>query len=168
MGGVTPMASSGMTSGRKVDPLSFALSAVELLKTVQTPADITRVFTELNTNTAIGMVNTEAINVPVETPYGLALQTVDPITGAVSLILPTDVQDAVAAFGGLMGGLPGASGSNLLGDSSAVVGGMIQRLADPALVGKLKEKMEKNVSTSSGTDPRKKVNQSSTTFLSNN
>ncbi len=168
MGGVTPMASSGMSAGRKVDPVTFALSAFELFKTVQTPADITRVFTELNTNTAIGMVNTETINVPIETPYGPATQAVDPITGAISLVLPTDVQDAVVAFGGLMGGLPGAAGSNLFGSSSSVVGSMIQRLSDPALVSKLKIKIEKNVSTVSGTVPRKKVNQSSTTFLSNN
>lgn len=165
MGSVTTSSASGMTSGRRVDPTSFILTAVELLKSVKTPADINTIFTELYTNTSIGLVNSEAINVPIETPYGPAMQAIDPLTGAISLVLPDDVQLAAQAFGSLMGGLPGASGSNLLGDSGETVNGMIQRLADEALVVKLKEKMEKNVSTDSGTGPRVKVNQSSATFL---
>lgn len=168
MGSVTTSAASGMTAGRRVDPTSFILAAVELLKSTKTPADINRIFTELNTNTSIGMLNTEAINVPVQTPYGPAMQAIDPITGAITLVVPDDVQAAAASFGSLMGGLPGASGSNLLGSSGETVDSMIQRLANEALVVKLKEKMEKNVSTSNGTGPRVKVNQSSTTFLSNN
>ena len=64
-----------------------------------------------------------------------------------------------------MGSLPGASGSNIFGDSSSVMNSLGQRLADAALVSTFKTVVEKNISTSSGTESRKKVNASSTGFI---
>ena len=158
MGGVTTSAASGMTAGRKVDPTSFILSAVDLLKSTKTPADINRIFTELNTNTSIGMLNTEAINVPIETPFGPAMQAIDPLTGAISLVLPDDIISAAESFGSMMGSMPGASGTDLFAGASETLNQMGQRLKDPSLVTTFKETMEKNVSTAKGTVPRVLVN----------
>jgi hypothetical protein len=145
MGGVTTSAASGMTAGRKVDPTSFILSAVDLLKSTKTPADINRIFTELNTNTSIGMVNTEAINVPVATPFGLASQVIDPLTGAISLVMPDDVKAASDAFATTMTSTPGVGGTTMFGDTGTNVNATIQRLKDPSLVSSLTETMQQSV-----------------------
>jgi hypothetical protein len=164
MGSVTTLPSGGATAGRRVDPVSFIASAVELLKGVSSPADLTNLFTELSTNTSIGSLPTELLNIPLETPFGPILQTVDPLTGAISAVVPDSIQQALASYGSLVSSLPGANGSNLFGDGSEAINAMTSRL-NPELVGKIKDKLEKNVSTSLGTDMRKKVNQAAASFL---
>ena len=165
MGGVTTMSVDGTSSGSKVDPIQFALDAANILKTATTPGGVAAAFGQLVSDKTLGALPTELLNIPIDTPYGPMLQTVDPITGAISNILPPETELAVQAFGSLLGSLPGASGSNIFGDSSSVLGSLGQRLADPALVSQFKTVVEKHISTSSGTESRKKVNASSTGFI---
>lgn len=159
MGSVSTMATDGASSGRKVDPIAFATTAVELFKGARTPADVASAFAELTSNTAIGSVAGEGINLIIETPFGQITQSLDPVTGAITAALPDAVQDAIKSFGSLMGAIPGAGGGSLFGDSTEVISQMGQRLAKPELVAKFKEKMELNMSTALGTEARKAMNE---------
>ena len=165
MGGVTTMSTNGSSSGRRVDPIQFALDAANILKGINTPGGVAQAFGQLVSDTTLGALPTEALNIPIDTPYGPMIQVVDPITGEITYIIPPEVQESQNNFGSLMGSLPGASGSNIFGDSSSVMNSLGQRLADAALVSTFKTVVEKNISTSSGTESRKKVNASSTGFI---
>jgi hypothetical protein len=164
MGGVTTSASSGSSSGnRKVDLEVFIAQLVELLKTAKTPADITRIFSELSTNTAIGAISSEAINLAVETPYGEMTQVIDPVTGAISLSIPNNVEKAIQSFGSLMTSLPGANGNTMYNSGAAAMFNLIRRLKKDA-ENKAKKKHEDNVNN--GTTARTKQNEAARTFLS--
>jgi len=159
MSGVTTSASDGSSSGnRKVDLNVMIPQLVDLLKTAKQPSDIINIFSELTTNTAIGAIGSEAINIEIDTEHGKMVQVIDPVTGAITLSIPDDVQKALDSFSSLMGSIPGANGAQLFGTGAKAMTDMIQRLKSAALREKAARKHKKNASTAEGTDARKDQN----------
>lgn len=161
MSSVSTMAVDGAFSPGSIsgNPITFATNAVKSLSNMTNTSDISSVMSDLLTNTAMHGASSGGISSSISTPFGQVPLNLDPVTGALSSLVPDSIQQALNAFSGLVGSLPGAGGANLFGNSSEVIAKMGQRLADPALTQKFNDKLEKNVSTSKGTDPRKKVNQ---------
>lgn len=161
MSSVSTMAVDGAYSSSPIsgNPLTFAMNAAKMLSGMTNTADISSMMSDLLTDPTIRGIETAAISGVINTAFGSVPLSIDPLTGAMSSVIPESLQQALGAFSSLMGSLPGAGGANLFGNSSAVISKMGERFANPELTQKLKDKLEQNVSTSKGTESRKKINQ---------
>lgn len=159
MGSVSTIPVNGMMGSMpKIDPISFLPAAAELLSGVTSAADLTSVLGDLMNNPTLGLGKVEAIAIPIGTPFGEMTQLLDPLTGAITNIIPDAMAKAQQAFGSMMTSLPAANG-NFFGDSGETMSKMSERFKDPALQTKFKEAMEKGVSTINGEDTRKRLNE---------
>jgi hypothetical protein len=167
MSSVSTMAVDGaMSGGLKVDPTTFITNAVSALTNMTNTSDVSNVISDLATNPSLTGLATQAVTSIVNGPFGPITQSIDPITGALSSIIPDEISSLLGSFGSLMGSLPGAGGSNLFGDSSGVLSEMGQRFADPNLASRFKQVMEQNISTAQGTQQRKALNEVGSTVNS--
>lgn len=160
MGSVSTMAVNGASSGGlRIDPEKFAQNAVNLLSNMKNTQDVASVISELQTNPSLSGIASAALSFTVNTPFGEITQKIDSLTGALSSSIPNSIQNAINSFTSLVSSIPGAGNDQVFGDSSQVIADMGQRLALPEKIAEFKEKLEKNMSTALGTEPRKKLNE---------
>lgn len=161
MTSLTPIAMGGtQVNIDKIDPVSFALNAAELLSGAQSIDDVVSALGDLATNTALQGLGgiAGALTSVIDSPFGQITQIFNPLTGLMESIIPDEIAQAAAAFSGLMGSLPSAGGVPLFGDAFETMNAMAQRLP-ASMQGRFKDIMEQNVSTSLGNDVRKKLNE---------
>jgi hypothetical protein len=150
--------SGGFNTLGKVDPTTYLDNAVNLLKGNQSLGEVISNMQRLQYDTSLfGLDKLGSASFDVPTAFGIMKMVVSP-TGEIVNETPDVMQKAIQAFTGLMtsgAGFPGASLSNMFGDSASIMSSLFDRLP-PDKQTNAKNMMEGVIA--SGTDPRKSLN----------
>lgn len=150
--------SGGFNTMGKVDPTTYLSNAVNLLKGNQSLGEVISNMQRLQTDTSLfGLDQLANASFDVPTAFGIVKMSLSP-TGQIINEAPEAVQTAMKAFSALMTSgpaFPGASLSNMFGDSASVMSSLFDRLPSDKQTN-AKNMMEGVIA--SGTSPRQSLN----------
>lgn len=154
--------SGGFSTMGKVDPTTYLTNAVNLLKGNQSLGEVISNLQRLQSDTSLfGVDKLASGSFDVTTAFGTMKMSVSP-TGEIINQMPEEMQKGIETFNKLMTsgiGFPGASLTNMFGDSASVMGSLFDRL--PAEKQTNAKKMMEGV-IASGTAQSTLLNQVST------